>query len=429
MLFKSKKSQGSLHNISAGRSPLHSPIESPLQSPAFPPPQSAAYGPGQYADPSDSQRYHSSDEPQPHLARSASRAKSQNTLSESYQCRPTVNVISDQSDENRPATLTAESATNQEERPQKRHNKRSLFGLTSSKDHTSCSSPQALSLESISSTRKKVAGPESLEGLLSRSRTTQYSGEGYSSDTYEETEASNAHPPSQTGVEPGEQYHRQQNHFDSPQSQTSSHYSSQYPDEELQHNQQQPYHVPYPRRPSDTSSAYLPYNPQPDRSSLDIYDPYRSIRPSSQHSLGPPSPVNSIQQADESGTSTPQTRQPNQATQSSYLQPQAGMPRGENSNPTMRQQLAQQHQQGGEQSHAQYGAHQGSRQLQQDFSSMTEHGRSTPPPTKSREEINNLDYDALLAKFEELRMTMRLIFFHRFTANMLLYPQRPNTPK
>lgn len=66
--------------------------------------------------------------------------------------------------------------------------------------------------------------------------------------------------------------------------------------------------------------------------------------------------------------------------------------------------MAQQHQ-GSDQGHGQYGMPQGSRQLQQHSSSMTEHGRNTPPPSKSREDFNTPDYATLLQKHEELRMS------------------------
>jgi hypothetical protein len=400
-LFKSNKSQGSLHNISAGKSPLHSPIDSPLQSPAFPPPQSAAYGPGgarydESTDPSDAQRNYSSDEQQPHFDRSASRAQNQNIPSHGYQGRPIVNVTPDQVDENRPGPLTTVSVTDQEERCQKKLNKRSLFGLHSSKDNTSQTPAPTLPLGNNLPTRKKLAGSESPGGPPSQLTPAQYSGEGYSSDTQEGFTASKEYH-----TEADEQYYHQPNQFDSPQSQTSSRYSSHYQDEESYQDPQPTSHKPYPPRPSNTSNSYLPYNPQLDRSSLDIHDPYRTIRPPSQQSLGPPSPIVPLQQSNESRPSTVQTRPPNQSSQSSHLQPQAGMARGEASNPSMRQQLAQQHQQGGEQSHGQYGAPQEARQFKH-----SDHGRSTPP-NRNREEYNTQDYTTLLQKHEELRMCLR----------------------
>ncbi len=402
-LFKSNKSQGSLQNISAGRSPLHSPIDSPLQSPAFPPPQSAAYGPGgaQYdesVDVSDSQRYYSSDEQQTYPAHFASRGQSQDIPSHGYQGRPTVNIIPDQFDENRPVPSGALSATQQERRQQK-HSKKSLFGLHSSKDNTSHPPPPVPTLGRRLSTRKRGPGPESQEGSIPQSTPAQYSGEGHSSDTHAEKESSNEYIPSQTHTEPDEQYYRQQNHFDSPQIQTSSHYSSQYQDEESHQNPQQTYNRPHPPRPSETSNPYVAYNPQLDRPSLDIYDPYRTIRPPSQQSLGPPSPITSVQQSNESRPSATPARLSNQSSLPSHLQPQTGMARGQDSNPSMRQQPAQQYQQGAEQGHGQYGIPPGARQAQQ----HSEHGRNTPPPNKNREEFSSQDYTLLLQKHEELR--------------------------
>jgi hypothetical protein len=405
-LFKSNKSQGSLQNISVGRSPLHSPIDSPLQSPAFPPPPSAAYRPGtaQYdesADPPDSQRHYSLDEPQAHLA---SRAQSQNTQSPGYQGRPPVNITPDQSDENRPLLLTAASTANQEERRPKKHNKRSLFSLHSSREHNPNPNVPTPTLGGNLSTRKKVPGLEGREGLISQSTPTQYSGEGFSSDTYEETGSSNEYIPSQVTPEPDEQYYRQQNHFDSPQSHTSSHHSTHYQEEESQYSSQQTYCRTHPSRPPNPPSPYLPYNPQQDRPGLDIYDPQRTIRPPSQQSLGPPSPILPAQQASESTPSTIQARPPNQPSQSSYLQPQAGMARGESNNPSIR--MAQ-HPQGGEQGHGQSGGSQGPRQMQQHSSSMTDQGRSTPVSSRNREELSAQDYTALLQEHEKLRMSLR----------------------
>jgi hypothetical protein len=407
-LFKSNKSQGSLQNISVGRSPLHSPIDSPLQSPAFPPPPSAAYGPGtaQYdesADTPDSQRYHSLDEPQARLGHFPSRAQSQNTQSPGYQGRPPVNFTPDQSDENRPLLLTAASAANQEERRPKKHIK-SLFGLHSPKEHNPNPKVPTPTLGRSLSSRKKVPGLEGREGLISQSTPTQYPGEGYSSDTYEETESSNEYIPSQVTPEPDEQYYRQQNHFDSPQSHTSSHHSSHYQEEESQYSSQQTYRRTHPSRPPKSPSPYLPYNPQQDRPGLDICDPQPTIRPPSQQSLGPPSPILAAQQASEPRPSTIQVRTLNQPSQSSYLLSQAGMARGESNNSSIR--MAQ-HPQGGEQGHGQSGGSQGPRQMQQHSSSMTDHRGSTPASSRNREEFNAQDYTALLQEHEKLRMSLR----------------------
>jgi hypothetical protein len=419
-IFHKNRSAGSIQNISVGRSPLHSPIASPLQSPAFPPPHP---GPGaahldESADPSDSQRLYPSGEQQVHPAHSALRPQSQDSPNHGYQGRPTVNVIPDQFDENSPPALTASAAANQEERRQKKHIRRGLFGLHSSKEHTSHSHTPTLALGHSHSTKKKGTGVESQEGLISQQTPAQYSGEGYSSDTYEEKENSNEYIPSHTDLD--EQYYRQQDNFDSPESQTSSHYSSHPQDEESLSKPQQTYHRSYQPRQANTSNSYLPYNPPLDRPSLDIYDSYRSIRPPSQQSLGPPSPIASAQLSVELRPPINQVRQANHSSQSLNLQPGAGMARGEGSNPSMRQQLAQQHQQGEQQGHGQYGVPQAPRQLQQHSSSMTDHGRNTPPPTKSREDFNTQDYTALLQKHEELRMII-FLFPSSIAADMYSY--------
>ncbi len=415
-LFRSNKSQGSL-NISAGRSPLHSPIDSPLQSPAFPPPQSAAHGPGpggfQYdesADSSDAQRYHSSDEQQlqqsPPAQFLSSTNRDQDTEGHGHPGRPTVNVIPDPAGENSPIPSITTSPTNHEER-QKKPGRRNLFSLHSSKENSSQSHLSSLSLGRSLSTKKKITKQQSQEGLIPQSTAAQYSGEGYSGDTHEENESSNDYTFSQAQIDSDEQHNRQQNQFDSPQSQSSSHYSSHYQAEDSHPNPQQNFQKAYQLHPSNTSNSYLPYNPQADRSSLDIHDPYRTIRPPSQQSLGPPSPIVSVQQSTESRSPVIQGRQISHPIQSLHLQPEATMARGDGSNPSMRQQLAQQHQQGPESGHGQHSTSQGSRQLQQHSSSMTDHGRNTPPPTRSREDFSAQDYAALLQKHEELRMTLR----------------------
>jgi hypothetical protein len=81
------------------------------------------------------------------------------------------------------------------------------------------------------------------------------------------------------------------------------------------------------------------------------------------------------------------------------------MLRGEGTRPSMRQQMAQQHQQGTEQAHGgPYIVAQGGRPLQQHASGTTDHGRNTPPPQRNREDSNGQDYAALLQKHEDLRM-------------------------
>ncbi|KAF7513949.1 hypothetical protein GJ744_006563 [Endocarpon pusillum] len=412
-LFRSNKSPGSL-NISAGRSPLQSPVDTPLQSPAFPPPQSATPGPGpgdlQYdesADPSDAQRFYSSDEQPAQSAQFASStSRDQNNAGHGYSGRPTVNVIPDPASENSLIPSITTSPTNHEERNQKKANKKNLFSLHSSKGNSSQSYSPSSTLGRSLSTKEKITRPQSQEGLIPQLTTVQYSGEGYSSDTHEENETSNEYTHSQAQADSDEQYNHQQHQFDSPQSQSSSHYSSHYQAEDSHSNSQQNFQKPYQLRPShttNTSNSYLPYNPQANRSNQDIHDPYRAIRPPSQQSLGPPSPILSVQQSTEFRSPVIQGRQVTQSNQSSHLQPEAIMARGDGSSASMRQQLAQQHQQGAESGHAQHGTSQGSRQLQQHSSSMTDHGRNTPPPTRSREEFSVQDYTALLQKHEELQ--------------------------
>lgn len=468
-LFKTNRSQASL-NISAGRSPLHSPIDSPLQSPAFPPPQSAVYAPGsgsgsgsssaaaavaarydESTDPLDSQRYLSSDEQQLSTQLSPE-DRSPNPIGHGYQGRPTVNIVPDHFDENNLLPSTVPLANNTEERRQKKHGKRGLFGLHSFTDNHSHT--PSLTLGRSFSTKKKTAGqPQSQDGSVSQITTTQYSGEGYSSDTHEGNESSNEYVAAQAYPDPDELYYRQQNQFESPQSQSSSHYSGQYQDEDPRQNPQQylqqntPQNLqqnsgqnlqqnhqqnpqqsqqqdtqqnpqqhsqqvsqkPYQLRPADPSNPCIQYNSAADRPSLDIYDPYRTIRPPSQQSLGPPSPIISVQQSNEPRSAAGHVGQAIQLSQPSHLQPEARMARGDGSNPSMRQQMAQQ--QGTEQGHGQYGPPQGSRQLQHSTSSMTEHGRNTPPPTRPRDEYNTQDYIALVGRLEELRRMMLFPFF------------------
>jgi hypothetical protein len=225
------------------------------------------------------------------------------------------------------------------------------------------------------------------------------------------------------------------------------------------HHQSPQYHEDVPPQYNVQQGHYRAFQPPPTRDSPDIYidnqdnqanqenknnqerHPERlSIhpfeRPSSRQSLGPPSPILPIPNpADSSRPSTGASNNhsrystqsvaalrpppaPQQQQQLQQLQQQSGMARGDPSpNQEQRQQMnmqnlpARQDSIQMESGHDSYTSRQGaplqgprSQQVMQN-----EQGRSTPPlSSRNREDPSNMDYQSLLAKHEELRMSMRL---------------------
>ena len=215
-------------------------------------------------------------------------------------------------------------------------------------------------------------------------------------------------PPTEAGdlrasqaVDPAlyEQYRRNQGQFDSPQSQythQSVDYAEDAPSFSPQREQYQAYHQD---ESANNSENYLPY--QPSQASNVESDSYHHLRPPSQASLGPPSPISAPAQPHLGGLdSRPSTAATNRFSAQSATQGQALMARGDPSNGSIRQQLSQREPRTDDQNQfqGQTQADPRARMSQQ----ASEQGRNTPPP-RSREDVTQLDFASLLARHEELQ--------------------------
>lgn len=211
-----------------------------------------------------------------------------------------------------------------------------------------------------------------------------------------------------------DQYHRGppqtqgSGQYDSPQSQ-NTHQSVDYiedaPSFSPQQESYQAYHISHS---ANNSEHYLPYQAQPAAGNEVGSGLYSHLRPPSQASLGPPSPIINAGQID-SRPSTGATNTNRFSAQSANQQhqppPQQAMGRDrdrdrDQGNGSLRQQLSQRDPRADE--HTQY---QG--QSQQDprlrmSQQVSDQGRSTPPP-RTREDIGQLDYHQLLQRHEELQ--------------------------
>lgn len=205
-----------------------------------------------------------------------------------------------------------------------------------------------------------------------------------------------------------DQYHRRppqiqtSGQYDSPQSQ-NTHQSVDYvedaPSFSPQQEQYQAYHVSHS---ANNSEQYLPYQPQPTPSNEVSSGLYSHLRPPSQASLGPPSPIINPPQVDSrpsTGATNTNRFSTQSATQQSTQQQAMGRDRDQG-NGSLRQQLSQRDPRPDD--HSQY---QG--QSQQDprvrmSQQVSDQGRNTPPP-RSREDIGQLDYHQLLQRHEELQ--------------------------
>lgn len=201
-------------------------------------------------------------------------------------------------------------------------------------------------------------------------------------------------------------YQRGQSQFDSPRSQTTQQ-SIDYNEDTAHFIPRQEQYKAYHQTESDsTSEQYLPYQEQPSRPSNAGSDPHQHLRPSSQASLGPPSPVTNLPHQSQLQDSRPSTgaidRYSVQPGTQGHLpqqqQQQPVMARGDPPNGGLRQQLSQRDTRTEE--HTQYQSQQDPRvRMSQQASDQ---GRSTPPP-RSREDASQLDYHQLLQRHEELQ--------------------------
>ena len=197
-----------------------------------------------------------------------------------------------------------------------------------------------------------------------------------------------------------EQYRNQaEDQYNSPSSQYRQ--SPDPPDNDPhfspQREQYQPYHQP---EQPNTSDHYLPYQGQARPSGI-ILDQHPALRPPSQSSLGPPSPLLPAHQQDSrpstaatSRYSTQSVGAPQQQQQlpQQVQQPQQQMARGDPPNGGMRQQMRDPRD-----DHGQYQQDPRARMSQQIISDQ---GRNSPQP---RNRDDHGDYNALLQKHEELQ--------------------------
>jgi hypothetical protein len=196
-----------------------------------------------------------------------------------------------------------------------------------------------------------------------------------------------------------------QGQYDSPQSQfahQSVDYAEDAPHFSPQQEQYQAYHQ---EETANSSDQYLPY--QPPKPGNGESDSYSHLRPPSQASLGPPSPINTPAQIHASGIdSRPSTAattnrfSAQSLTQGQQQTLQVGMARGDNSNGSIRQQLSQREPRSDEQNYQ--GQNQADPRVRMSQQQASEQGRNTPPP-RSREDITQLDFNSLLARYEELQ--------------------------
>ncbi|EXJ83517.1 hypothetical protein A1O1_07140 [Capronia coronata CBS 617.96] len=199
-------------------------------------------------------------------------------------------------------------------------------------------------------------------------------------------------------------YQGGQGHFDSPQSQTTHQSVGHAEDTPHLNPRQEQYQAYHQSDSASTSEQYLPYQEPPSRPTNADSDPYQHLRPSSQASFGPPSPVANLPHTTHPHESRPSTAATNRysvqsASQGqSHQQQQGVMARGDPAIGPLRQQLSQRDTRSEELS--QYPSQQDPRlRMSQQVS---EQGRNTPPP-RSREDPSQLEYHQLLQRHEELQ--------------------------
>jgi len=421
-LFKSNKSQASIDRLTSSRDGSPTGIHSEAAYPQTPQPAVYSGALVEHADrfsqqPSEDSQYQDP-QTQPRSVHIVHRTQSNRAPSagEVYGARrPSVNIIPPLSSpgpvSNDPAPIPGQTTFGQSKtvRTEKEHrrSKRSIFGLPSFRDRDRDEERENAAAEAAQ--RKNVGRSNSVH--LLRKTGLQATPQG-------PTDSQQAPSPFQTTRQSAyygrpetssdnlvseqpryEQYQTPQGQFDSPQSQTGHRQSPDFGEETGQYSPQQEQYQAYHQPASaNTSEHYLPQQPPLGRPSVSVIEPHQSLRPSSQASLGPPSPL---------GHASVQENRPSTATTSRYsnqpvnqpLPPPPNMGRGDPPNGNLRQQLAQ-HRDPRSEEQAQYQSQQDPRgRLSQQASDQ---GRSTPPP-RSKEDVDNLDYQQLKQRHEELQ--------------------------
>ena len=415
-----------------GRSPHQTPNDSPIHSPTtyqYPTPSAQAYN--EAPEPLGQPPYSHSDEAHP--AHTITRSQSQRVGSGSnVHPRPSVNITGSLARDSSTIYEYPRPSTEQQQpmRPEKEQKKpkRTFFGIhsSSSKENTpSNQAPPKPLGRTPSVLRRPSQGHQDQPSSAPQYPQIRNSTIGYPSPSLEGLELSSENLPIESAdgrASPDhEQYYRQleqkqldyQKHqFDSPQSQAPVHQSPQYhedvpPQYNVQQSQYQTFHPPPSRENPD---IYIDnQGSQPERLSLQPGE-----RPNSRTSLGPPSPIFPVQNPVDSRPSTAASNHNNRYSTQSVpaQQQQGGMARGDpppNQGP--RQQTNMQNIPPRQDSiqmetgHDSYASRQsGPPQAARSQMLQNEQGRSTPPlSSRTREDPTTMDYQALLAKHEELR--------------------------
>ena len=278
--------------------------------------------------------------------------------------------------------------------------KRSIFGLGSKdKDHNKENSP---------TDKKNVLGRSGSVNLLRKNVPQAQS----PSDTQSYNQQSTQQQPNRNSAffgRPGpstenlpedpsyyDQYRNPQGQYDLPQrqsSQRSPEYSEDSPQYPTREQAQQQLYRPYQQPPSaNTSESFIAYQGghqgRPSQIAID-----QSLRPPSQSSLGPPSPLIQPTHLDSrpstAATSRYSTQSVGQGQHPQGILQQQQMARGDPPNGASRSRDPRED------------------QYQQDprvrmSQHTSEHGRNTPPP-RNREDPRDFDFEQLLQKHEELQ--------------------------
>jgi hypothetical protein len=420
--FKSNKSQASIDRLI-----VHSRDSSPTQSEA-PAPSPAVYSGAQQFDtvrpvhPSDQRQFQANndlDQTQTHPAHLLTRSPShrQSVGPDAFANRPSVNVIGPSSPnpntihEHQEAYPPPPQSQLQSEKEHKK-SKRSIFGIHLSKDKEAAATTQTAQKQvgrTSSVLRRVSVNPLITPPQQSHQQVTsgqQYSGNPNRNSVYLQNPENvpldrdqfETQDPDDSATQ-YERFYRPRGQYDSPQTPVS-HQSPEYSEDQPNYSPQQQYqsfHPPPPENP-DSYEAYRA--PHPSQSEVINYETYQQLRPPSQQSLGPPSPIGHPPQGGDSRPSTATNQSRYSAQSLVTTQPQQNMPRGDPPNGGLRQQVGQQRDPRDDQGHGQYGNQQDPRgRMSQQ---IPEQGRASPGP-RNRDDNSNLDYHTLLQKHEELR--------------------------
>jgi hypothetical protein len=416
-----------------GKSPHQTPNDSPIHSPTYQYPIPSAQAYNEAPEPLGQPPYSHSDEAHPQHTISRSQSQRVGSGGNVYQ-RPSVNITGSLARDSRtiheypPPPPTEQQQPMRPEKEQKK-TKRTFFGKHSSslKENTSSNQapPKPLGRTPSSVLRRPSQGHQDQSSSAPQYPQIRNSAIGYPSPSLEGLELSSENLPVESAdgrASPDhEQYYRQleqkqfeyqKYQFDPPQGQAPVHQSPQY-------------HEDVPSQYNVQQSQYQAFHPPPSRENPDIYidnqesQPERlslqpGERPNSRTSLGPPSPIFPVQNPTDSRPSTAASNHNNRySTQSVPVQQQqGGMAKGDQQpNQGPRQQTNMQNIPPRQDSvqmetgHDSYTSRQsGPPQAARSQMLQNEQGRSTPPlSSRNREDPTTMDYQALLAKHEELR--------------------------